>query len=55
MIEDDAKILKVHYEWMLDILKRMKQATEYTHLTDTEKLAVLEYLIKQALKVEREE
>ena len=54
MVEED-KLLKVHHDWMLDILKRMKAVINSNEVDDTQKLAVLEYWIKQALKVERED
>ena len=54
MIEED-KLLKVHHDWMLDILKRMKEVTDNLSLDNNQKVAVLEYWIKQALKVERED
>lgn len=54
MVEED-KLLKVHHDWMLDILKRMKQAIESNDVEPSHKLAILEYWIKQALKVERED
>ena len=54
MVEED-KLLKVHHDWMLDILKRMKEAIESKDVNETQKLAVLEYWVKQALKVERED
>lgn len=54
MVEED-KLLKVHYDWMLDILKRMKEVIHSNEVSETQKLAVIEYWIKQALKVERED
>ena len=54
MVEED-KLLKVHYDWMLDIIKRMKATIEHKELDDHQKISVLEYFVKQALKVERED
>ena len=55
MFVEEDKLLKVHHDWMLDILKRMKAVMSDTSIDDHQKLAVLEYWIKQALKVERED
>ncbi len=51
----DDLLLKVHHDWMLDIIKRMQATINTKDLDDHQKLAVLEYWIKQALKVERED
>lgn len=54
MVEED-KLLKVHHDWMLDILKRMKAVIESREIDEHQKYSVLEYFVKQGLKVERED
>jgi hypothetical protein len=44
----------VHLNWCIDILKRMKYTIE-SGMSESEKLEAMQYLVKQALKVEREE
>ena len=53
MYEED-KLIKVHHDWMLDILKRIREALK-SDIEDFQKVAVVEYLVKQGLKVERED
>ena len=57
MVEDEYKILKVHHDWCVDILKRIREvlATSNTLSSPEEKLQSVSYLVKQALKVERED
>ena len=47
-------LTQVHLNWCVDILKRMKYTIE-SGMSESEKLETLQYLVKQALKVEREE
>ena len=57
MVEDEYRLLKVQYEWLLDIVKRMEEAVLMNpdRMNTNEKLDAVLYLIKQAKKVEREE
>ena len=56
-MEDEYKLLKVHYEWLLDIVKRMEETILMNpdRMNTNEKLDAIMYLIKQAKKVERED
>ena len=45
---------KVQVNWALDILHRMEEVLKSLDLPD-EKLAAIEYLVKQGLKIERED
>ena len=54
MIEDEYKILKVHHDWCVDLLKRMREVLQSDSDAE-EKLQSVSYLVKQALKVERED
>jgi hypothetical protein len=44
---------KVHVNWALDIFHKMEEILKSTDRPD-EKLAAIEYLVKQGLKIERE-
>lgn len=57
MVEDEYRLLKVQYEWLLDIVKRMEETVLMNpdRMNTNEKLDAVLYLIKQAKKVEREE
>lgn len=48
---DDETLLRVQYNWVVDILKRMEVIVANDN-TDEEKVQQLTYLIKQALKAE---
>lgn len=48
---DENMLLQVQYNWVIDILHRMKVVIAGDS-TDEEKIQQLEYLIKQALKAE---
>ena len=50
MIDEDT-LLRVQYNWVVDILKRM-EVVAAGDSTDEEKVQQLAYLIKQALKAE---
>lgn len=54
---DEYRLLRVQYEWLLDIVKRIDQvlAQNPDKSNSNEKLEQIHYLIKQAKKVEREE
>ena len=56
-MEDEYKLLKVHYDWLLDIVKRMEETMLMNpdRMNTNEKLDAIMYLIKQAKKVERED
>lgn len=45
---------KVHLDWCVDILKRIQQVIDAPD-TEQNKLVAITWLVKQALKVEREE
>lgn len=57
MVEDEYKLLKVQYDWLLDIVKRMEETILMNpdRMNTNEKLDAILYLIKQAKKVERED
>lgn len=48
-------MLKVHYEWVIDIIRRVEIILDSNDYTDGEKLIAISWFIKQAGKVEREE
>lgn len=48
---DESMLLRVQYNWVVDILRRMEVVVA-SEDKDEEKLQQLEYLIKQALKAE---
>lgn len=54
MVEDEYKILKVHHDWCVDILKRIREVLQSEGDSEV-KLQSVAYLVKQALKVERED
>jgi hypothetical protein len=51
---DDTVLNRVHLQWCLDILKRMKSVLDQDDNV-SDKLQQLDWLVKQALKVERED
>lgn len=57
MVEDEHRLLKVQYEWLLDIVKRIEETVLMNpdRMNIHEKLDAVLYLVKQAKKVEREE
>lgn len=57
MVEDEHRLLKVQYEWLLDIVKRIEETVLLNpdRMNTNEKLDAVLYLVKQAKKVEREE
>jgi hypothetical protein len=57
MVEDEHRLLKVHYEWLLDIVKRIEETVLMNpdRMNTHEKLDAVLYLVKQAKKVERED
>lgn len=56
-MEDEYRFLKVQYDWLLDIIKRMEETVLMNpdRMNSGEKLDAVLYLIKQAKKVERED
>ena len=48
-------MLKVHYDWMLDIIRRIELILVSKEYTDEEKIIAITWFIKQAGKVERED
>lgn len=48
-------MLKVHYDWMLDIIRRIEMILNSKDYTDEEKITAITWFIKQAGKVERED
>lgn len=46
---------KIHYDWLIDIVKRIEMILNSNSYTDAEKLIAISWFIKQAGKVEREE
>ena len=48
-------LVKAELNWCLDILKRIKETLDNPNSTDESKIEVTKWLLKQALKVEREE
>ena len=46
---------KVHYDWVMDMVKRIEVILNSPHYTDKDKLTAISWFVKQANKVEREE
>jgi hypothetical protein len=55
MENEQLDMFKVHYEWLLDIVRRIEIILSAETYTDAEKLIAIEWFIKQAGKVERED
>lgn len=51
----DINLDKVHLDWCMDILRRMQSTLQDRSTPDPEKLQIMEWLVKQALKSERED
>lgn len=51
---DNRVLDSVHLAWCMDMLKRIKEVVESKEDTDT-KMQQISWLVKQALKVERED
>ena len=51
----DLDMNKVHYEWLLDIVRRIEIILAADTYTPEEKIIAITWFIKQAGKVEREE
>lgn len=51
----ELNLTQVQLNWCLDILTRIKTIIESDGWTDDQKLVTIEWLVKQALKAEREE
>lgn len=49
---DEHTLLKVQYNWVVDIVKRMEVVLETDH-DDEDKIQQIKYLVKQALKAEK--
>jgi hypothetical protein len=49
---DEFTLLKVQYNWVVDIVKRMEVVLASDH-DDEDKIQQLKYLVKQALKAEK--
>lgn len=54
-MSEQLDMFKVHYEWLLDIVKRIELITNSKEYTDEEKIIAITWFIKQAGKVERED
>ena len=55
MDDEQLDMFKVHYDWLLDIVRRIEIILNANSYTDAEKLIAIEWFIKQAGKVERED
>ena len=51
----EINLTKIQLTWCLDILSRVKNILDSKGWTDDQKLVSIDWLVKQALKVEREE
>ena len=51
----DINLDKVHLDWCMDIIKRIKDIVDNPNCNDQDKLEQIKWLSKQALKVERED
>ena len=51
----EIDLTKIQLTWCLDILDRIKNILNSPGWTDDQKLVSIDWLVKQALKVEREE
>jgi hypothetical protein len=51
----EIDLTKIQLTWCLDILTRVKNILDSKGWTDDQKLVSIDWLVKQALKVEREE
>lgn len=54
MLNNNLDLTKVQLNWSTDILKRINDVLDGSY-SDNEKLEMVRWLVKQALKVEREE
>jgi hypothetical protein len=54
-MQENINITKVQLNWCLDILERIRVILKSKDWTDEDKLVAISWLVKQALKVEREE
>ena len=51
----ELNLTQVQLNWCLDILTRIKTILDSKGWTEDQKLVTIEWLVKQALKAEREE
>lgn len=51
---NDLDLAQIHLNWCIDILKRIQEVLASSS-TDNSKLEQINWYVKQALKVEREE
>ena len=54
MTQYDYDMRDLEIAWMMDILRRMRHVLDAGNYTPDEKVEAVRWLIKQALKVERE-
>jgi hypothetical protein len=53
-MKHDVDLTKAELSWCMEILKKIKESLD-SESSDADKVAVAKWLVKQALKVEREE
>ena len=51
----EINLATVDLTWCIDIIKRIQAVLDTTDTTDDEKIQILKWLVKQGLKVERED
>lgn len=51
----EVNLTQVQLNWCMDILARIKNIMDSDGWTDDQKLVTIEWLVKQALKAERED
>jgi len=51
----EINLIKVELNWCMDILKRVQTVLDNKDSTSEEKIQAVKWLVKQALKVERED
>jgi hypothetical protein len=51
----DIDMNKVQLNWCVDLLKRIQSTLDDANYTDTDKITAIAWLVKQALKVERDD
>ena len=51
----EINLTQVQLNWCMDLLNRIKILVDQNNLSDEEKLESVRWLVKQALKAEREE
>jgi hypothetical protein len=51
----DIDLAQTHLNWCIDIIKRIKSVLDKSDMSESDKVESITWLVKQGLKVEREE